>query len=426
VRTIHLDALGGIAGDMFVAAMLDAFPDLRDRVFADAVAVLPAEAGAPNVEEGRSGAVRALRFGLADMEAKPREDHLVAAGQGHTDEGDHHDHGQHRRDIMHDHDKTPRMARHVEHDGRFRALVARIEAARLSPGTAEHAVSILTILAEAEARIHNVNLDEVHFHEIADWDSLLDVVAAGSIAAALEPATWTISPLPRGGGPVHTQHGLLPVPAPATAAILAGFEWRDDGIFGERVTPTGAAILRHLAAKAGGVGQVGRLVGSGTGAGTRSLPGMPNILRALVFDSSDPLSGDRVTVISFEIDDMTGEEIGVAADRLRAVPGVLDLSIGQRWGKKGRPMQSFRLLVRPDMAQRVAERCLAETSTIGLRLSEERRIVLGRDASIPGGIGVKSVGRPGGRTAKAESDDLAGDSLAARRRMKRQAEDGDG
>ena len=97
-------------------------------------------------------------------------------------------------------------------------MMARIRTAALADGTAEHAVAILTLLAEAEATIHQVPIEEVHFHEIADWDSLLDVVAAGSIAAALHGARWTVSPLPRGGGLVRTRHGLLPVPAPATAA----------------------------------------------------------------------------------------------------------------------------------------------------------------------------------------------------------------
>jgi uncharacterized protein (DUF111 family) len=232
---------------------------------------------------------------------------------------------------------------------------------------------------------------------------------------------WTVSPLPRGGGLVKTQHGLLPVPAPATAMILEGFAWRDDGIGGERVTPTGAAILKHLVTESL-PGSGGRLTASGTGAGTRTLPGMPNILRALVFDNAQSPTGDRVTVIAFEVDDMTGEEIGVAADRLRGDPGVLDLSIAQRWGKKGRPMQSFQIIARPDAAEAVVRRCFAETSTIGLRVSEEARIVLPRDAATVEGIGVKTVVRPGGVTRKAESDHLRGESLAARLAGKLKAE----
>ena len=208
---IHLDAVGGIAGDMFVAALLDAFPDLRPRVLADARAVLPAGCEG-QVRETRSGILRGLGFGLVGEPS----DHCRGAGG-------------------------------------FLDMVGRIRSAALGDGSAEQAVAILTLIAEVEAAIHQVPIEDVHFHEIADWDSLLDVVAAGSIAAALPGARWTVSPLPRGGGLVKTQHGLLPVPAPATAALLTGFAWRDDGVEGERVTPTGAAILRHLVGPNGAV-----------------------------------------------------------------------------------------------------------------------------------------------------------------------------
>jgi hypothetical protein len=391
MRHIHLDAVGGIAGDMFVAAMLDAFPDCRPRVLADAAAALP-EGYEGALRETRSGILRGLGFGLAgDPPARARDDHDA---------------------------------------GTFLDMVARIRRAPLAGGTADRAVAILTLIAEVEAEIHQVPLEQVHFHEIADWDSLLDVVAAGSIASALAPACWTVSPLPRGGGLVKTRHGLLPVPAPATAALLTGFAWRDDGVSGERVTPTGAAILRHLVGSdGGGALPAARLIAVGTGAGTRTLAGIPNVLRALVFEATlDPTPRERIAVISFEIDDMTGEEIAVAADRLRAVEGVLDVGIGQVHGKKNRPMQSFRLLARPEQADTVIARCFQETSTIGLRLTEEQRVVLPRRLARTdaGGIdiGVKTVERGGRTSIKAESDDLRADSLEGRRRLKLLAEQG--
>lgn len=384
---IHLDAVGGIAGDMFVAALLDAFPQLRSRVLADTQAVLPV-GHEGQLREARSGTLRGLSFGLIGQS----QDHCRGAGS-------------------------------------FLEMVERIRHAAMAGGSAEHAISILTLIAGVEATIHQVPIEDVHFHEIADWDLLLDVVAAGSIVAALPVARWTVSSLPRGGGLIKTQHGLLPVPAPATAALLTGFVWHDDGIGGERVTPTGAAILRHLIGSDGsGSSPSGRLVSVGTGAGTRTLPGIPNVLRALVFEA-DMTSDARepIIVLNFEIDDMTGEEIAVAADRLRVVEGVLDLTVGQVQGKKSRLMQSFRLLVRPDQRFQVIERCFEETSTIGLRVAEERRVVLSRRltrAEAGGiGIGIKTVERAGGITTKAESDDLLADSLEARRRLKRQAEE---
>jgi uncharacterized protein (TIGR00299 family) protein len=384
---IHLDAVGGIAGDMFVAAMLDALPALRDRVLADAKAVLPAGYGV-ELSERRSGVLRGLGFGLT--------------GEGH---GHHH---------------------HHHEDGSFPKMAARIRGARLNDGTAEKAVGILTLLAEVEATIHQVPLEDVHFHEIADWDSLIDVVASGSIAAALDKARWTVSPLPRGGGLVKTQHGMLPVPAPATAALLTGFEWRDDGVGGERVTPTGAAILRYLVKPADSASVSGRLAASGTGTGTRTLPGIPNVLRALVFERTADVGRERVVVICFEVDDMTGEEIAVGADRLRAVEGVLDLVVANVQGKKGRLMQSFRLLVQPGLEEAAVARCFLETSTIGLRIHGEERVVLPRRMKRVEAEGatvrVKTVERAGTITAKAESDDLAGETLEARRILKRLAE----
>jgi uncharacterized protein (DUF111 family) len=308
-------------------------------------------------------------------------------------------------------------------------MVERIRSARLSPGAAVHAVAILTLIAEAEAVIHRVEIDEVHFHEIADWDSLVDVVAAGSIAASLTGANWTVSPLPRGAGLIATRHGLLPVPAPATASILIGYEWRDDGVGGERVTPTGAAILKHLVGQQRRHYVSGRMKAIGAGAGTRTLAGIPNVLRALVFEEISATEQDRIAVLSFEIDDMTGEEIAVAADRLRDLAGVLDLSIGCRSGKKGRRMDSFRLLIRPEAAPIVIDRCFLETSTIGLRIREEIRMTLSRQSSTRESdgrpVGVKTVRRPEGEiSAKVENDDLVGDSLEARRRLKRLTEGG--
>lgn len=409
MKTIHLDTVGGIAGDMFVAAMIDTFPELQERVFNDIQAVLPPEAGQPSIIEAMSGAVCAKLFGLQTpylaAPVEPKHGHSHGDGEAHPI--DHHHH------------------HHDPSQGSFRDMVRRIENARLATGTASHAVAILTVLAEAEARIHSVAVEDVHFHEIADWDSLMDVVAAGSIAAALAGTQWTVSALPRGGGLIKTQHGLLPVPAPATAAILEGFEWRDDGISGERVTPTGAAILKHLVGMETGAAQEGRLLRSGTGAGTRELQDMPNILRVLAFEQATPHAADTVTVISFEIDDMTGEEIGIAADRLRTVDGVLDVSLGERWGKKGRPTQSFSLLVRPGCVEVVAARCFCETSTIGLRTHDVKRRVLDRSLMKQDGIGVKKAERPGGATLKVESDHLTDDTLAKRRAVKQRVESGE-
>lgn len=387
-RHIHLDAVGGVAGDMFVAALLDAMPASEARVREDLRAVLPAGIEW-KLQPGMSGGLRALRFtvqGMAHDEAHP------------------HAHGL----------------------GGFSAMMARIEGAPLHPGTAMQAGAILRVLGEAEAEIHGVPLAQVHFHEIADWDSLADVVAAGSLIASLAETVWTCSDLPRGAGMVRTAHGMLPVPAPATARILTGTVWRDDGVGGERVTPTGAAILSVLGLRQPGPRvATGRLMAVGSGAGTRELARMPNILRALVFETAAaPDAAERVAMISFDIDDMTGEELAAALDRIRGEPGVLDVSMAPALGKKGRPLAWVRVMARPDALDTVCRLCLVQTSTLGLRWRVEERAVLAREGREAEGLRVKTARRPDGAlTAKVESDDLAGEQdLAARRRRQRQAE----
>lgn len=408
-RHVHLDAVGGIAGDMFVAAMLDALPDLEARVRADLAAVLPVAAGRIDITRGTSGGLAVRRFALVspvDRDNPPR---------GHAHDH-HHDHGHPRGPV-----DGARPSAPVGYDD----IVALIRAAPLAPGSAEEALGILRRLGEAESRVHGVPLSAVHFHEIADWDSLADVTAAGSIIAALGEATWSVSDLPRGGGRVHTRHGLLPVPAPATTLLLEGFRLVDDGVAGERVTPTGAAILAHLVDADARAPASARLLASGLGAGTRELPGMPNILRAMVHDiAARPLlTPDAVFVVAFDVDDMTGEEIGHAAERLRATPGVFDLALASHLGKKSRPLTTFRLLVDPARRDEVVDLCLVETSTIGVRWHMAERRVLDRRAETAAGSGgslrLKAVTRPDGSvTRKIEADDIGRlDGLAARRRM---------
>ena len=398
---IHLQPLGGIAGDMFVAAMLDAFPRCREQVFADIAAVIPGAVGAPHLSDVLRNGIAALHFSLD--EKLPAHSHAHAHGHHH-----------------HAHEHAP-----VSDYAGIRRV---IESANLSGSTALHALAILEILGRAESHIHRVALEEVHFHELAAWDSLMDVVAAGSVISALGEATWSVSALPLGSGQVKTQHGLLPVPAPATMRILEAYPWRSDDVSGERVTPTGAAIVRylvppeHLSKKPEGM-----LSGGGYGAGTKNFPEMANVLRVMVFDKAPQGKGEgsAVAVLQFDIDDMSGEEIGVAAERLRREKGVLDLLLVAAQGKKGRPVTMFHLLIDPACLDECSRLVFRETSTIGLRWSMLDRIVLPRQMRRSAeGLRLKEVRRPDGSvTAKIESDELESlAGLALRRQTKAAAE----
>ncbi|MDE1570444.1 LarC family nickel insertion protein [Aquabacter sp. P-9] len=441
---IHLDPVGGIAGDMFVAALLAARPDLKPRVLADVAAVLPPGVGEARIAEVVNGGIAALHFSLAG----PGED--PAHGMHHASHSSH-SHAQasaggdgmgesHSRSFSHCHSHAHSHSHAYAHaeahqhahphasprphapapSGTFADMRARIRDARLNPGTADAAIAILTVLAEAEARMHRMPVEAVHFHEIGDWDSLMDVVAAGSIAAALPGATWSLSPLPLGGGMVKTAHGLLPVPAPATLEILTGFPWRDDGVEGERVTPTGAAILRHLMGDAPAARPaLASLKAVGYGAGTRSLPGLPNVLRASLFETSrEAARPDLLVDIAFDIDDMTGEEMAHAADLLRATTGVRDLRLVPGLGKKGRPLTTFALLCEEGRVDAISEAVFLQTSTLGLRFHRvERRVLARTHGHAADGRPVKHATRPDGQvTAKVEADALSGlSTLAARR-----------
>lgn len=385
---LHLDPVGGAAGDMFIAAMLHAFPDLAERVLTDVAAVLPAEVGHAELTEHVASGITARQFKLV----------LTAPDAG---------------------------ARHGA-ETTYRAMRELLENALLAEGTAAAACAILHRIAEAEAQVHDIPIDRVHFHEIADWDALMDVTAAGSICAALSDATFSLAPLPLGGGLVETAHGKLPVPAPATALILQGYDWHDDGVPGERVTPTGAAILAHVTGGSPSASRPpGRLRCTGSGAGTRVMKGLPNILRVSVFDTaSGGIQQDSLVQLACDIDDMTGEELGAAVDRLRATAGVVDLLTLAGQGKKSRPVTRLELLVAPQAAKEIAARVFDLTSTLGLRRSVVVRLILPRESEDGAKPRRKRAQRPGGHeTVKVESDDLADvDTLHERRERARAVE----
>lgn len=375
--TIAIKPLGGIAGDMFAGACAALWPDLVDACLADLRA-----AGLPDGVETGFDDVRVNGFAARQLRVGQEGGLIVPTG----------DYGQ---------------------------IVARLEESPLDRDVLAVALGILRVLGEAEAAVHDRPLDHVHFHELADWDSVADVVAAASFVARARPARWVAGRLPLGGGTVKTQHGIVTVPAPATLKLLGGYEWVDDGLGGERVTPTGAAILRYLT-EPGDAPATGRLAGSGFGAGTRRYETMANVVQLVAFQGAGA-ADEAVAELSFDIDDMTGEEMATAADRLRAEDGVLDVTQTAQIGKKGRAMMLFRVLCRPDRADDIARTCFAQTTTLGVRRAMLTRSVLSRDhvATSPR---AKRASRPGGATAKAEADDLSGETLARRREMAREAE----
>lgn len=407
---IHLDPTGGIAGDMFVAALLDTFPDLAERVMQSLsqagldddvrVSALPFD----------DGVLTGTRFHVSKGgdhgDEHGAEAHAAGHHRHHHDDHHHHDHGDHH----HHHDDHHEGRSHTHHHDHthWSALREDLKASGLPEGVKHHAIGIFTELAKAEAQVHGKPVDEVAFHEVGNWDSIADIVAAATLIDALSPTSWSVGTLPLGSGRVRTAHGELPVPAPATTLLLQGFAFHDDGRPGERVTPTGAAILCYLA-PASAIGPTPRsLVASGHGFGKRRLAGMSNVLRVLAFAPQETGEADHVAVIRFEIDDQSGEELAVALDHLRAFPGVIDATQSMVFGKKGRMMAAVQVLSEPQALDAVCEECFRQTTTLGLRTRIDARHILTRRGVQAEGLRVKLAARPGGRTAKAEMDDVAG------------------
>ncbi|HEY1722455.1 MAG TPA: nickel pincer cofactor biosynthesis protein LarC [Magnetospirillaceae bacterium] len=363
---ILLDPVGGISGDMFVAAMLDAFPDLAEPTL-DAVR--------------RCGLPQSCKVKLVERQSNG----LAAAG--FMFEGD-----------------------AASPSGAYPDFRRRLKDAPLSETVRARALAILELLGQAEASVHRTPIEQVHFHELADWDTQADIVAAAAIIDQLGEVRWRYRPLPLGSGMVKTAHGLLPVPAPATAHLLEGFAVRDDGIPGERVTPTGAAILRYLVPDAETTSLSGHLVAKGSGAGTKRFPGLPNILRVLAF-AEEMQSSDSVMVIEFDIDDQSPEDLATGLDKLRAVSGVRDVVTFTGIGKKGRWVHAVRVMADPAARAAVVETIFNETTTLGLRVRQEERAIVPRRAvtvdDVTGPVRVKIAERPKGETAKAEANDIA-------------------
>jgi uncharacterized protein (TIGR00299 family) protein len=384
----HLDPIGGVAGDMFAAAMLDYHPDWQ-AALAQAIC--------------NSG----LTFDLG-VRALEHNDGILAG---------------HRFEV-----KAPAHPDMHQHQ-HWRDIRERLRNCELDASVKQRAIAIFELLAEAEAEVHGSSVDDVTFHEVGAWDSIADIVAAAWLIERSGATSWSCSPIPLGQGRIASAHGWLPVPAPATGVLLKGFPVFDDGVEGERVTPTGAAILKHIKPRFGARITPSVLLGRGYGFGTKTFPGFSNVLQVSVFDPLRSRSSDSsVVVCQFEVDDQTPEDLAVGLERLRDLPGVLDVMQAPVFGKKGRLAMHIQVLGQISRIDAIIDHCLTETTTLGVRWHIVSRTMLVRDErshTLTGNeVQVKRASRPGGiLTRKVEMADLAGTSggHAGREQRRREA-----
>lgn len=260
--------------------------------------------------------------------------------------------------------------RHLHH------IVRMIEGAPLSERVKRDAVAVFQRLGEAEAAVHEVPIEKVHFHEVGAVDSIADIVGACAGFDLLGVDEIVCSSVNVGSGTVETEHGTLPVPAPATAALLAGRPVYSRGPAVELTTPTGAAVAATLAARFGPLPPM-KIARAGYGAGTHEFPGAANLLRVLVGEPTGAEEAVTVTVLEANIDDLSPEIAGWAVERLLAA-GALDATLQPLLMKKGRPGLLLRAIARPEMRDEIARVIFAETSTFGLRMYEAERRVQSR------------------------------------------------
>jgi uncharacterized protein (TIGR00299 family) protein len=334
---LRLDLVGGVSGDMFVAAMADCFPEHRSRFldFAKRLDIPGLEIGfRSEIRGGISGSSLTMSYGPCSLNTYPEFDYFIS-----------------RQNV---------------------AL-----------GILNRARDILRRLAEAESAVHGCSLQDVHFHEIADWDTVLDCLLAAFWVETAEPITMSLGgDIPLGRGFVMTKHGKLPVPSPATAHLLKGFQFDSSNVSEEPVTPTGAAILSAFFSDRSEF--KGALLAAGHGYGTRNQEDPSNFCRITAFsekkvtDQRRGFVSETVVLITADIDDQTPEDIAIASDLLGGLEGVFSVTTWMGLGKKGRPTFRLEIICANVALNTVIDKVFCETATIGMRYHLVDRAILPR------------------------------------------------
>lgn len=397
MKTLYLDCGMGAAGDMLTAALLELLPDPDG--FVDELNAL----GIPGVQYRREASVKC---GITGTHMSVTVNGVEESDHAHAH---HHDHEHtHEHEHTNEHEHTPHQHSSLH---RIRHIISGLH---LPEAVQHNAKAVYGLIAEAESRAHNVPVTEIHFHEVGTMDAVADVVAVCLLMDRLAPERIIVSPIHVGSGHVHCAHGILPVPAPATAYILQGLPIYGGSIKGELCTPTGAALLKHFATEFGEM-PVMRVGAIGYGMGKKDFPAA-NCVRSMLGEAGE--SSHTVCQLSCNVDDMTAEAISFSMDRLFDA-GALEVYTTPAGMKKSRPGTLICALCPEAAREAVVEAMLRHTTTIGIRESLCRRYVLERHIeSIETPYGVvrrKDYCGYGVTRSKYEYDDLA--RIAEERRI---------
>ena len=387
-KAIYLECCSGISGDMTVAALLDLGAD--ENVLRDVLKSLPLSGYEIRTSRVTKSGIAAYDFDVLlendshdhDMEYLHGHEHYEH--DHHEHDHDHHDHDHHDHDHHdhghhdHDHHEHDHHAHPHEHRG-LREITEIINAGSMTAGAREMALKIFRILAQAEAKAHNVPVDQVHFHEVGAVDSIVDIVSAAVCLDNLGADEVIVSPLTEGSGTVRCQHGILPVPVPAVANIAASenLSLRISPVRGELVTPTGAAVAAAFRTSEK-LPENFHIIKTGLGAGKREYE-CPGILRAMLIGYEDEKEGAG-TIVKMEtnIDDCTGEILGYTLQKLME-QGALDAFFQPVFMKKNRPGWLLTVICNENDREKLEEIIFSETTTIGIRRNYMERTVLKRE-----------------------------------------------
>ena len=394
MRIAYLDCIGGISGDMTLAALLDAGVD--EQALVAGLRTMPLPAWELQVTQVRKsgiaaahvevivGGEKAQAAGDAWTTRVPPDDAPLPKDEGgrmKDESGSHlhthtHDHS-HAGEHSHTHDPSPLTPHPSPGTRTFGEVAAAIHASELPEKVKETAVLVYRKLAAAEAAVHGTTLEDVHFHEVGAVDSIVDVVGAVYGLHLLGVERVVCSPLPNGHGFVRCAHGMMPVPPPATAELLKGCPVRPVDVEGELVTPTGAALASALAESFGPLPAL-TVREVGYGAGTRDFP-FPNLLRVVVGDTA-PAAAEAADVVLIEanIDDQSPQLYDMVMQAL-FVAGALDVWLTPILMKKNRPAQTLSVLCEPEAEEALTRVIFTETTTLGIRASPWRRSCLERE-----------------------------------------------
>ena len=389
MKTLYLDCGMGAAGDMLTAALLELLPE--PDVFIEKLNAL----GIPNVVFVKEQSEKCGIVGThVSVKVHGAEENENMHDENHTHDH-HHDHG-HTHDTEHD--------RHHSGMDDIRHIVT--DHIPLPKKVSDDVLKIYSIIADAESHVHGVPVSEIHFHEVGTMDAIADITAVCLLMNELAPDEVIVSPVHVGSGQVKCAHGILPVPAPATAFILQGIPTYGGEIKGELCTPTGAALLRYFATRFGDMPTMA-VQAIGYGMGKKDFQAA-NCVRAMLGESAD--QRDTMAELSCNVDDMTAEEIGFAMDRLfdGGAVEVYTIPIGM---KKSRPGTLLSVLCKPQDVEKMVKLLYKYTSTIGVREVLTKRFILDRKIehmeTSYGGIRVKTSSGYGVRREKYDYEDIA-------------------